>query len=50
MCVEEKKKRVKKKKKKEKCIWMKPNKIMGKNKIKNNKKLKLKNVSTIFLQ
>ena len=49
MCVEEKNKELKRKKEKEKRnVYLDENN--GKNKIKNNKKLKLRNVTTIFLQ
>ena len=48
------KQRVKKKKRKRKekrNVYLEKNKcVFGKNKIKNNKKLKLRNVTTIFLQ
>ena len=44
--MEEKNKELKKKKKRN--VYLDEN--IGKNKIKNNKKLKLRNVTTIFLQ
>ena len=47
MCRGEKQRGKKKKEKKETCIWMKK-KDNGKNKIKNNKKLKLRNVIIKF--
>ena len=47
MCGGVKQRGKKKKEKKETCIWMKK-KYNGKNKIKNNKKLKLRNVIIKF--